>query len=108
VATRGGAEVARQAWAGRIAIGAPADLIVVPPHGATAAEALLEAHRRDLRLVTIGGRPLVGDRGIADRVFAARAVATRPLCIDGIRKLADATLVRRIASCPIAEPGVTA
>lgn len=105
--TRGAADILRQPRAGRIDVGLPADLVVVPPLAASASEAVLEASRRDLRLVAIGGRPLVGDRDWADAIFAARGVSARPLCVDGAPKLADAALVRRIDSCPIEEPGVT-
>jgi len=104
--TRTAAEVLRQPRAGRIDVGLPADLIVVPPIGASAPEAVLAASRRDIRLVTIGGRPLVGDRRFADPIFAARRVATRPLSVDDKPKVADAALVRRIFACTIQEPGV--
>jgi len=55
----------------------------------------------------IEGRPLVGDRDLAP-VFQARRVTARPLRVDTAAKLADSGLVRRIAGCPIAEPGVFA
>jgi len=105
--THGAADVVRQPRAGRIAPGMPSDLVVVPPIADSAAEAVLAATRRDVQLVTIGGRPIIGDRGIAGRVFGARAAPHKPLCVDGVRKVADAAFVRRIAGCPILEPGVT-
>jgi len=105
--TDGAAAVVRQPRAGRVAVGVPADLVVIPPIAGTAAEAVLATHRRDVQLVTIGGRPIAGDRGIAGQVFAARSIARKLLCVDGVRKYADAALVRRIAGCPIAEPGIT-
>ena len=101
------AAVLRQPRVGRIAVGLPADLVVVPPLAASAAEAVLEASRRDLQLVAVGGRPIVGDQAFADPIFAARRVAARALCVDGVQKLADAALVRRIDGSPIQEPGVT-
>jgi cytosine/adenosine deaminase-related metal-dependent hydrolase len=106
--TKGAADVLRQPNAGRIAIGVPADFVVVPPLAASASQAVLEASRKDLQLVVVGGRPLVGDTEFAAGVFAARRVAVRPLMIDGAPKLAAASLVRRISGCPIQEPGVTA
>jgi hypothetical protein len=57
--------------------------------------------------VTVAGRPLVGDPDLA-AVFRARRVTARPLHVDGAAKLADSGLVRRIAGCPIVEPGVSA
>ena len=104
--TKSAAEVLRQPAAGLIAEGLPADLIVVPPLAASAGASVLEASRKDLLLVSIGGRPLVGDREFAADVFAARCVSARPLSVDGAPKLAAASLVRRIGGCPIQEPGV--
>ena len=71
------------------------------------AEALLAATRRDVRLVVVDGRPLVGDPDMA-AVFEARRVGPRPIRVDDVLKIADSGLTRRIAGCPIAEPGVSA
>ncbi len=101
------AALLRQPRAGRIAIGVPADLVVVPPLWPEPAAALLETTRRDVRLVVVAGRPLVGDPDLA-AVFTARRVTPRLLIVDAVPKLADSGLVRRIAGCPIAEPGVSA
>jgi len=103
--TNRGAEVVRQPRAGRIGYGLPADLIVVPARAGTAAESLLLAERRDIRLVMIGGRPLVADPTMAP-VFDARQIVARSLCVDAADKIADAALVRRIMTSPIPEPGV--
>jgi hypothetical protein len=81
-------------------------LVVVPPLAGSAGATVLEASRKDLLLVSIGGRPLVGDREFAADVFVARCVSARPLSVDGAPKLAAASLVRRIGGCPIQEPGV--
>ena len=97
----------RQPRAGRLAVGAPADLVVLPPLAEQPGAALLEARRRDVRLVAIDGRPLVGDPEFA-AVFQARRVTPRRLRVDAAPKLADSGLVRRVAGCPIAEPGVSA
>jgi hypothetical protein len=79
---------------------------VVPRSKNNAAESLLAATRRDLQLVVIGGRPLVGAPALF-RVFTARDVTARRLTVDGIDRLAEAQLARTIARCPIAEPGVS-
>ncbi len=101
------AALLRQSRAGRLAVGVPADLMVIPPRADEPGSALLQTARRDVRLVTVEGRPLVGDPALA-AVFLARKVSSRPLCVDAARKIADSGLVRRIAGCPIAEPGVSA
>jgi len=92
---------------GRIVVNAPADLLVIPPFAPEPAAALLLTMRHDVRLVTVGGRPMVGDADLA-AVFRARRVTVRPLRVDGAAKIADSGLVRRIAGCPIVEPGVSA
>jgi cytosine/adenosine deaminase-related metal-dependent hydrolase len=99
------ASILRLDDAGRVAVGVPADLIVVPAWGATPADALLAARRRDLMLVTVGGRPVVADPKLR-AVFRARRVAARRVAVDEAERLAAAPLARRMASCPIPEPGV--
>jgi cytosine/adenosine deaminase-related metal-dependent hydrolase len=91
--------------AGRIAVGGAADLMVLPALGGSAADALLAATRRDIALVTIGGRPMVGSPALRT-VFEARRAAARPIVVDGTERLAESRLGWAIAQCPIAEPGV--
>jgi cytosine/adenosine deaminase-related metal-dependent hydrolase len=91
--------------AGRIAIGGPADLIVVPSTKRDAADALFATSRRDISLVMIEGRPLVGSPAF-EAVFGARRARTRSLLVDGVERVAESTLARAIARCPITESGV--
>ncbi|HEY1913183.1 MAG TPA: amidohydrolase family protein [Vicinamibacterales bacterium] len=104
--TTAAAALLRQPRAGRLAYGVPADLIVVPALAADPASAVLEAERRDLRLVVVGGRPLVGDPDLMS-IFDARRVKARPFIVDQAPKLGESGLLRRIAGCPIAEPGIS-
>jgi cytosine/adenosine deaminase-related metal-dependent hydrolase len=104
--TTGPAALLRQPKSGRLAVGAPADLVVIPPFESDPAAALLKTTRRDVRLVMVGGRPLVSDPDLAS-VFRARRIRLRPLRVDAAPKLADSALVRRLAGCPIVEPGVS-
>jgi cytosine/adenosine deaminase-related metal-dependent hydrolase len=99
------ARILRLRDAGRIAIGGPADLIVLPSPQPDPADALLAASRKDLTLVLIDGRPIVGSPAF-EAVFGARRTSTRPLCVDGVERVANSTLARTIARCPIREPGV--
>jgi cytosine/adenosine deaminase-related metal-dependent hydrolase len=101
------ARMLRLSDAGRLAPGVPADLIVVPGSSGSAASALLAAERRDVSLVVVDGRPLVGDTPFS-AAFAARGVRARRLCVDGREKVADSGLVRRVAASPIREEGVGA
>ena len=70
-------------------------------------DALLASTRRDVRLVVVDGRPLVADPDLGP-VFEARRVVPRPIRVDDTLKIADSGLTRRIAGCPIVEPGVSA
>jgi cytosine/adenosine deaminase-related metal-dependent hydrolase len=99
------ADVLRLPDAGRLSAGSSADLIVIPPRSQDAAEALISTSRRDLALVVIGGRPLVGAPALGD-VFSARRIDARSIVVDGMQRLAESRLARAIAACPIREPGV--
>lgn len=100
------AKMLRLRHAGRLVAGAPADIVVIPRGNGDAADALLSASRRDVALVTVGGRPLVGLPRFAP-LFMARSVTPRPISVDDCSRLADSGLARRIEGCPIAEPGVS-
>jgi cytosine/adenosine deaminase-related metal-dependent hydrolase len=104
--TTGPSALLRQPKSGHLAVGAPADLVVIPAFEPDPAAALLKTTRRDVRLVMVGGRPLVSDPDLA-AVFRARRIRLRPLRVDSAPKLADSGLVRRLAGCPIVEPGVS-
>jgi cytosine/adenosine deaminase-related metal-dependent hydrolase len=101
------ADAIRQPQLGRLAAGAPADFIILPPIASGAVDVLLSTARRDLGLVVVGGRPMVGSEAYL-RLFTTRGSQPRSLCVDGIPKLADSQLVARIEACPIVEPGVSA
>jgi hypothetical protein len=103
--TTAAAYALRMKGAGQIAVGAPADLLILPPLRDTPATTLLAASRRDLRLVAIGGRPITGSTDMF-RVFAARRVRPQRLFLDDLEKIVDARIGQAIARCPIAEPGV--
>lgn len=100
------AKLLRLRHAGRLAAGAPADIVIIPNNGGDAARALLSTSRRDVSLVIVGGRPLVGLPRFAP-VFLARSVTPRPIRVDDSPRLADSGLARRIEGCPIPEPGVS-
>lgn len=103
--TTGPAELLRLKSAGQIAIGRPADLTVLPNHAGDAGAALMNASRKDVKLVMIAGRPFVGDAEFAP-VFKERRVSTRPALVDYTYKLLDESVARLLARSPIGEPGV--
>jgi cytosine/adenosine deaminase-related metal-dependent hydrolase len=103
--TASAARVLRLAHAGRIDVGAPADFIVLPAAAPEAAQALLLASRRDVSMVVVGGRPMIGAPELRS-AFKARGVRASQLAVDGVPRVADADLVAAIKRCPIAEQGV--
>ena len=103
--TTGPAELLRLPNAGHIATGKPADFTVLPHHAPDAAGALLRATRKDVRLVMVGGRPLVADADFS-RVFRERRVPTRMVTVDDATKVMDASVARLLERSPIGEDGV--
>ena len=53
----------------------------------------------------VNGHPLVGSPAF-EAVFGARRARTRPMSVDGIERVAEASLAREITRCPIRERGV--
>jgi cytosine/adenosine deaminase-related metal-dependent hydrolase len=99
------ARVLKLQEAGHIRVGQAADLLVIPAAQDTAAGSLLLTTRASVRLVAIGGQPLVADRRFS-RIFRARGTDARSIAIDDTEHLADASIANEIAKCPIHEPGV--
>ena len=91
--------------AGRLSPGLPADLVVIPPLAEDPARALLALDRSRIRLVVVGGRPLVGAPELSP-VFATRRVATAEAKLDGQERILDETVARRIRASSLAEPGL--
>jgi cytosine/adenosine deaminase-related metal-dependent hydrolase len=103
--TTAGADVLRLDDAGRIRVGAPADLTMLPAWGDTAGAALLRCSRADVQLVLRRGTPVLGDPALA-RAFDARGVHVSDIEVDGSRRVVQTAVARRIERCPIKEPGV--
>ena len=99
------ARLLRLPHAGRLVPGVPADLVVIPRLGDDPATSLLATPRSQLHLVVVGGQPLVGDLD-SSPVFAARRVRPHRGRLDGVDRLFDAALARRVAEASIREPGL--
>jgi cytosine/adenosine deaminase-related metal-dependent hydrolase len=65
---------------GSIEVGKLADLLVVRRHGKTAYQSLLIAGPGDVLLVTIGGVPVYGDRGLMERLVPQSALESITIC----------------------------
>lgn len=103
--TTSAARLLRIAHAGRISRGVPADLLVIPAMGDDPVRSLLSVSRGVIRLVTLGGRPMVGAPELSD-AFTARGVHPGAARLDGAERVLDGTLARRIRSSSIGEPGL--
>jgi cytosine/adenosine deaminase-related metal-dependent hydrolase len=91
--------------AGRLDVGVPADLIVIPEHDGQAGDALSACRRHDVQLVVINGRPRVGVPEWKE-AFDARGVTPGPMRVDGCDRVADVMMLRAAARYGIPEPGV--
>ena len=108
------ADVLRMRDIGRVARGARADLLVIPSSPSSPSSrgsddepgaALLRTSRHEILLTVVDGRPVVGSPAF-EPAFQVGRVQTKPVLIDGERRLADARVADAIARCPIREPGV--
>jgi cytosine/adenosine deaminase-related metal-dependent hydrolase len=91
--------------AGRISPGRPADFVVLPALRDDVADTVLAAGRRDLLMVAVGGRPVVGAPSLR-AVFSARGARARRMVIDGAERIAESSFAAAIARSPISDPGV--
>lgn len=104
--TTAAADVLRLDDAGRIRVGARADLTVLPPGAPGAAAAALCARRSDVQLVLMRGTPMWGAAHL-ERAFSVRCTHVRRVTVDGIDAVMLSGLARRLERCAVREPGVT-
>lgn len=103
--TSAAADVLRLDDAGRIRVGASADLTVLPAGGGTAADAVLRAQRRDVQLVVKRGTPMWGAARL-ERAFSVRCMHVRRVTVDGVDAVMQSGLAKRLERCTVKEPGV--
>jgi len=103
--TSDAADVLRLADAGRLEPGAPADIAVFARTAADPFDAVVGARRPDVRLVMIGGRPLVADTALG-AVFAASRTRSQTARVDGRPSLVAAPIAWRLGTSSVPEPGL--
>jgi cytosine/adenosine deaminase-related metal-dependent hydrolase len=100
--TSAAAAVLRMSDLGKVELRGPVDLIALRSNGGDPYEQLLASTRADLRAVVRGGLPVIADPDFADW-FAAAAVNTEAINLDGRPKLLSATQI----PAAMLEPGLT-
>jgi cytosine/adenosine deaminase-related metal-dependent hydrolase len=103
--TADAASLLRMADAGKLSVGSPADLLVLPPLAEGALTTLLAATRAEVGLVVLGGEPRYADQALG-AAFTATGVSAAGVHVDGRPKLLSASLVQRLARLGVAEPGL--
>ena len=103
--TSDAADVLRLDDAGRLGQDLPADLTIFAANGADPCSSVLRARRTTVRLVMIGGRPLVADASFGD-LFAATRTRAATSRVDGRPSLLAAPIARRLRRSAIEEPGL--
>lgn len=91
---------------GRLSIGFPADLLLIPYVHTDPFEALVACSRKDILLVTIDGQPHYGTSQFSD-LFDMLNVKAAEIEVDGSKKLLAATWVNRLGDCSLSETGVS-
>ena len=97
--TRDGARLLRLADRGRLAVGARADLLILPAN-----LPLSQAHRADIRLLLKDGRPCYGDREFAEQLLPASEWAQ--LRVDGVAKVLATGIAALVGKWQASEAGV--
>ena len=103
--TKNPVKLLRLHGAGKLSIGLPADLLIIPPKHADPFETLTACSRKDISLVTINGQPRYGSPQLSE-VFTAFKTKTASIQVDGLVKLLDQRWASRLQNCSISEPGV--
>lgn len=102
--TTGAARLLRLPYAGRLAAGAPADLIVLRAIEACPFESLVAASRTDIRLTMVDGKPCVAEPALRPLFDAAR-VAAMPASVDGSPRIVARWIGRHVAKMQLQEQG---
>lgn len=104
IVTAGAARLLRVRAAGRVAQGAPADLIVIRALRPCPFDALVTASRIDVRMTMIGGRPCIAEPALAP-AFKATRLPSMPAVVDGSPRMVAAWIGRRVSKMRLQETG---
>jgi cytosine/adenosine deaminase-related metal-dependent hydrolase len=100
----GAAGLLRLPHGGRLTIGAPADLVVMPRNESCPYDTLVGATRQDVRLTMVDGQPRVSQPALA-AVFEATKTAAVRATLDGSTRLIARWIGRHVAKMALQEPG---
>lgn len=100
----GAARLLRLPYAGRLAPGLPADLTVIKPIEPDPYDALVSAHRADVRLTMVDGRACVGEPELR-RVFDATGVSVIAAVLDATPRLLAHWIGKHVRRMQLQEPG---
>jgi len=104
IVTTGAAQLLRLTTAGRLTIGAPADVTVLRPIEACPFDTLVTASRGDVRLTMVGGEPGVAEPSLL-AVFKATGVDASPAELDGSPRVIARWVARHVSRMQLQEPG---
>lgn len=96
------AKILRMNDAGRLGQGTPADLVILPGSSASAADALGQIRRAEVRAVFANGKLCIGDTDFAPLMGDAV-----PVTLDGREKILRLDLAARLLRSSVSEPGLT-
>ncbi|GAB4424756.1 MAG: amidohydrolase family protein [Anaerolineae bacterium] len=99
------ARLLRLKHGGGIAVGSPADLLLLPPPPGDPLEAVGRHSRAQVQLLLLGGQPQLSNPQFAP-AFEAACRKFTPVTVDGSAKLLAQSLARRLQAAAVSEPGV--
>ena len=102
--TAGAAQLLRLRSAGRVVVGAPADITIIRPLAICPFDTLVSATRTDIRMTMINGKPAVADPALG-AVFQATSVSTTAATVDGAERMVARWIGRHVSEMQLQEPG---
>lgn len=103
--TKNPAKLLRLPSAGKLSVGLPADLLIIPAMHSDPFKTLSACSRKDILLVTINGQPRYGSSELSD-VFNVFKTKTASIQVDGTNKQLSEPWASRLQKCSISEAGV--